>query len=157
MGYEKQVMTRKSTRQLHQKVIPGGSDSILASLFYSVMSGVLKSNPDAGITNLAQWNHLMENYLNDKRNSIPDNIADRASARGNLRKELLKHTMSWKSFCRGLRFLNTTRFKLKVEVYHHNGEIHQYETPIINLGDPIFTDVDNQKGDVDEDTETVST
>ena len=114
---------------MSQKIVSGGADSILARLFRKIIH-------DNGVTP-ERFNSLMELYLSDRRNSIPQNTKDRASARGNFRKELLKNNMSWKVFCKGLRFLNVKRFDLAVDIEQPNGKMTHHVTSI-DLGDPIF-------------------
>ena len=51
------------------------------------------------------WSSNMARYLNDPRNGCPQNNKDRSSVRGNLTKELLRPTMTWKVFKKAIRFL----------------------------------------------------
>ena len=90
----------------------GGSDSILAKMFANIIN-------DTGI-NFDKWNMLMNTYIRDPRNSIPNNDRDQSSERGNLRKELLKDKMTWKVFCKGMRLLNFPRFDLTLTLYHND-------------------------------------
>lgn len=92
----------------------GGSDSILANMFANIIN-------DTGI-NFDKWNNLMNTYIRDPRNSIPNNDRDQSSERGNLRKELLKEKMTWKVFCKGMRLLNFPRFDLTLTVYHSDAK-----------------------------------
>lgn len=96
----------------------GGSDSVLASMFQKIMH-------DLGI-NHTRWNHLMTQYVLDKNNCIPNNNKDQSSARGNLQKELLKKKMTWKVFCKGIRFLNILKFDLIIRAHHPNGKVSEH-------------------------------
>lgn len=111
----------------------GGSDSILAAMFQGIRN-------DLGI-NTIKWNDLMENYVRDPKNCIPNNIRDRASARGNLAKELLKNKMSWKVFCKSLRFFNILKFDLIIRAHHPNGKITEH-IKSISIGD--YNDVEGE-------------
>jgi hypothetical protein len=122
----KNGLIRDKAMQIGKPLKGGGSDSILADLFHRIMLGI-------GI-NSHRFDRLMESYLNDPRNAIPQNIKDRSSARGNLRKELLKSAMSWKVFCKGLRFLNIRRFHINIKLEHANGDITSHDM-VVKLAD----------------------
>lgn len=87
-----------------------------------------------------EFNRLMDMFLSDARNAIPQNIRKRSSVRGNLRRELLKPTMTWKVFCRGLKFLNAQSFVFIIELWHYNGRITLHKSLKILLDD-IPTDI----------------
>lgn len=106
----------------------GVSDSILASMFRTIMEEI-------GI-NETRWNHLMTDYVLDKNNCIPNNNKDQSSARGNLQKELLKNKMSWKVFCKGIRFLNIIKFDFIIRAHHPNGKITEH-TKTVSFGDIV--------------------
>lgn len=104
----------------------GGVDSILASLFHSILVSLN--------INGTKFNILLEQFLSDKQNGLADNIRDRSNIRGNLRKELLKPYMTWKVFCKGLRFINVQSFEIVIRLHHPNKSItehskHIYLTP----------------------------
>lgn len=113
-------------------VITGGSDSILALMFSNIIHDTKVS--------LMKWNMLMNNHINDPRNSIPNNKRDQSSERGNLQKELLTERMTWKVFCKGMRLLNYGRFKISIEIYPDDPEdeitIHEIN---VNLGSSLMS------------------
>jgi hypothetical protein len=74
----------------------------------------------------------MEDYLNDPRNKIPQNIKARTSERGNLRKELLNTRITWKSFIKGLRFLKIDRAEISVKYSDKFGD-QETVNMVINL------------------------
>ena len=94
--------------------ISGTSGVILASLFRTIMH-------EMGINN-EKFNYLMLRYLDDPRNHVPRNIRDRSTVRGNLKKQLLKTTMTWKVFCKGLMFLNIRTLDLNLILEHTDKE-----------------------------------
>lgn len=118
----------------------GGTDSVLASMFLKILY-------DLGI-NETRWNHLMTNYVMDKRNCIPANNRDQSSARGNLQKELLKRKMTWKVFCKGIRFLNITKFDFVIRAHHANGKITEH-TKSVSFGE-IMNDSQSHEDDKDK-------
>jgi hypothetical protein len=96
--------------------ISGTSGVILASLFRTIMH-------EMGINN-EKFNYLMLRYLDDPRNHIPRNIRDRSTVRGNLKKQLLKTTMTWKVFCKSLMFLNIRTLEFNLSLEHSNNDSH---------------------------------
>lgn len=115
---------REIVRPIGQEIRFGGVDSVLSALFRKIIY-------QTGI-GTARFNQLMEQFLSDKRNLIPQNIKERSSARGNLRKELLKSTMTWKVFCKGLSFLNITKFEISIRLHHANGVVTEH-SEVVNL------------------------
>jgi hypothetical protein len=123
MSFNNQM--KKNAEKYLPEINSGGTDSILASMFRSMIESL-------GINHNRQ-HHLMNMWLNDPKNGIPRNIKDQSSARGNLQKELFKTKMSWKVFCKGLRFLNIVRFELVIRAHHSGGKITEH-TKAVNLG-----------------------
>lgn len=121
------------------KVVSGGSDSILAAVFGDIKYLVAPTTD--------RWNQFMTAYLRDPKNGIAKNMKDQSSARGNLAKELLKNKMTWKVFCKGLRFLNIVSFEFVIRVKHKNGIITEHSRQI-SLASPLdMPDANpNQKG-----------
>lgn len=120
----------KKFKQLQDKTAPrqsGGTGSILHRLYRDIQHTLV-----GGYT--GKWAMLMENYLNDPRNAIDNNVHSRSSARGNLHKELQKENMSWRVFCKGMRFLNIFRFELIVRTKQANGRILEFGVAV-NLGE----------------------
>lgn len=129
-------LERNKQLQIGGEVKTASTDSILASLYQNILDICLGRS-------IQKFNHLMEDFLADVRNNIPQNIKERSSARGNLRKELLRPVMTWKVFCKGLRFLKVKRFSVIIRLYHANGSTTDHERHI-QLGD--FDDNANTQG-----------
>jgi hypothetical protein len=89
--------------------------------------------------NTSKFSSLIAEYI--EKANIPSNIKEISSTRGNIKKELLKNTISWKVFIKGLMFLNVSRFDIGVSLHHTNGKITNHYRSV-NLG----TDL----GDLDE-------
>jgi len=115
-------MSQKSLRDRVIKpgtiVQSGSMDGILASLFHSILISLN--------VNATKFNILMEQYLSDKQNHVSDNIRDRSSTRGNLRKALLKPHMTWNVFCKGLLFINVRSFEIVIRLHHSNKSITEH-------------------------------
>lgn len=119
----------------------GGSDAILAGMFRNIIH-------DTGIS-LMKWNELMNTYIKDPRNSIPTNNKEQSSERGNLQKELFKSKMTWKVFCKGMRLLNFTKFKISLDVYHLDGKISIHSAMVRLAAEPMTDQEDiDANGDV---------
>jgi hypothetical protein len=121
----------------------GPSDSVLASLFRTILM-------DLGITAI-RFEKLLDKYIIQAK--LPNNIKDASSQRGNLRKELLKTTMTWKVFIKGLMFLNVIKFDISVKLYHPNGRLTEHiKTVRLDRDMENIEDILTQEGETDEST-----
>lgn len=77
---------------------------------------------------------LMHDYLNDPRNRVPNNRKDRTSTRGNLGMALQADKMTWKVFCKGLRFLKVVKIDIAIRAYYSNGQQEIHETSMVLVG-----------------------
>jgi hypothetical protein len=109
-----------------QRVHSGGVETILSNLFTLIKQDVLKQ--------FSTWNILMIAYLLDPKNGIPRNSREQSSAKGNLDKEFAKPNMTWKVFCKAIRFLNIMKFDIIIKAHHANGSTREYIYPV-NLGE----------------------
>ena len=117
----------------------GPSDSVLASLFRTVLM-------DLGITAI-RFEKLLDRYIIQAK--LPNNVKEASSQRGNLRKELLKTTMSWKVFIKGLMFLNVIKFDITIRLYHPAGRVTEHIKTVRLDRDPELLE-DILKGEEDE-------
>lgn len=137
---DKRAYTKSKQHSFEEKINPasirsGGSASVLTKMFFTIMSNM-------GM-NETRWNHLMVNYILDKRNCIPNNTKDQSSARGNLSKELLKKKQTWKVFCKAMRFLNIQKFDFVIRAHHPNGTITESVVPV-SFGDMMQESMDDE-------------
>jgi hypothetical protein len=80
----------------------------------------------------------MEDFLSDSRNSIPQNMKERSSARGNLQKEITGNKgMSWKVFCKALRFLGIIKFDIIINVKFEGNHLEYSFKETVNLGHKV--------------------
>ncbi len=86
-----------------------------------------------------KFSALLADYVRDRRNKVPDNRRDQSSIMGNLTKELSGPDMTWKVFCKGVRFLQFTRFEICLKCYRPNGD-HVIFTP---LGVDVYDEREN--------------
>lgn len=132
MSFHKQSL-RDSTRQLGDIAQTGGIDSILAILFQRILFDLkIREN---------QFHRLMESFLMDPRNARLGDVKDRSRARGNLKKELFKNTMTWRVFVKAMRFLNIPKFELVIRLQHRNNTITEH-TILVGLDTVELTDED---------------
>lgn len=99
-----------------------GANGVLARMFRKMLY-------DLNITN-AKWGSLMYDFITDIRNGVPNNKKDQTSMRGNLTKEFSRPQMTWKVFCKALRFMQITRIELAIKAYHENGKTSVHSTEV---------------------------
>lgn len=116
-------------KDTYERKGPASTSSVLTIMFQTMAR-------DFGLWATYKWDQCMNQYVNDARNSIPRNLKDQATARGNLQKELLKEEMSWKVFCKGLRFLGVVKFQFKIIATHANGKETEH-SHTVNLGNAV--------------------
>lgn len=117
----------------------GGTDIVLANLWQKIAS----DDPVNGGMSFNRWSKWMESYLDDPRNGIKNNTKDRASARGNLTKEILKDKMTWKVFCKALRFINVIKFRITIEPQWANGTTTSFSATV-NIGPSFYKPEDDE-------------
>lgn len=126
---------------------PGsGSTSVLAKLFRQIIysTGIASPNlnsngkGDDSFVISSRWTKLMDDFLDDSRNSIPQNMKERSSARGNLQKEITGNKgMSWKVFCKALRFLGIVKFDIIINVKFEGNPVEYSFKDTVNLGHKV--------------------
>lgn len=73
---------------------------------------------------------FMTRYIQDPVNNYPQDRRSLASARGNLRKELLNKYMSWRVFCKGLAFIRVKKFTLTITATYSDGKTKQHSVAV---------------------------
>ena len=92
------------------KILTGGIGSILSRLYRTILNDI---GMEAG-----RYDALMQRYILKALQSANRN--ERAEARMGLSKELLKESMTWKTFIKGIEFLNIEKMELDL-LLHHEG------------------------------------
>lgn len=106
-----------------------GANGVLARLFRIILLN-LNVTP-------ARFGSLLQQYILDPRNGVPENKKDQTSARGNLTKEFYKPQMTWKVFLKAMRFLRIKKIVFIVELHHSGpGNKTTLHSTDVNLGDP---------------------
>lgn len=90
----------------------GGVGGILARLYRTILH-------DLGIT-ADRYDALMARYI--QKAALDQSRSEKASARASLSKELLKESMTWRTWVKGINFLAVVKFELHVKLHHANGK-----------------------------------
>lgn len=139
---------RSHTREFHNRdkyVKMPGPNGVLSRLWRNMLD-------DLGINKSGKFDQLLNAYLRDGRNGIPNNRKDITSARGNLVKELTKTQMTWKVFMKAMKFLQLTEIELTITATHANGRKTVHGTKI-ELGGPLDLQEFNTRLEQNEESE----
>lgn len=121
---------REKIVPIDKRIESGGVDSILAVLMRKIMVEI-------GTANATTFDRLLERFISNPANGVPNNVKERSSARGNLRKELLRAVMSWRVFCKAIRFNNVPRFDITITLYHRNKSVTSHTLAVNTETIPI--------------------
>lgn len=99
-----------------------GPNGVLSRLFRTILFD-LNIGP-------AKFGYLLQDYVVDTRHGVPNNRKDQTSMRGNLRKEFAKTQMTWKVFCKSLRFLQIRKMEINVKLFHYHHEPTTHSTTV---------------------------
>lgn len=99
-----------------------GPNGILARLFRTILY-----DEDVGPF---KYVDLMDSFIRENQSGIPVNRVDLTSWRGNLTKELSNDRISWKVFCKALRFLRILRVDFKITAYWRDGHVTTHTTHV---------------------------
>lgn len=86
----------------------GQATGILAKLWRGIMGQYAMDEE--------RYDRLMEMWLNNPRNGIPNDAKKRSSARGTLSKELFRDDMTWRVFLKAIRFISPLAVRIQVTV-----------------------------------------
>lgn len=87
----------------------------------------------------AVWNQLMDRYVNDPSNNIPNDRSKQTSAKGNAKREYLAPQLSWTKFCEAMRFANFQKLEIVFIATDNDGQMMKLNE-VINFDDPIEPD-----------------
>lgn len=99
-----------------------GANGVLSRLFRQMVL-------DLGI-GPSQFGSLLQDYILDARHGVPNNRKDQTSQRGNLTKEFSRPQMTWKVFCKALRFLQVLKIDIIIKAHHENGMTTIHSTAV---------------------------
>lgn len=106
-----------------------------------------------------KFSMLMDHFLNDSSNQALDTPKERFNNRGNLNKEFSNAQMSWKVFCKCMKFMQFTELRLTLEAKHHDGKTTTHKV-MVNLKDEVNGSsddplLDNEHAKVPRDQEPI--
>ena len=121
---ETDVITREEIQTaLANKTIKG----VLSRVFKVFMLAYGKAK-------IPVWNNLMEDYVKDPSNNIPDDRAKQTSAKGNIKREYLGPQLSWPKFCSAFKFAQFSKLEVVFVATDRNG-VEQFMREEINFED----------------------
>ena len=87
-----------------------------------------------------KFSNLMDHFLNSQSSQAEDDDPKvRFNNRGNLNKEFSNTQMSWKVFCKCMKFMQFTEFRITIEAKHQDGKVTVHQT-MLNLRDNDLKD-----------------
>lgn len=104
------LFLKEKAHSLNQDIPVSGVNSVLAKFYRKIIR-------ELGVTHEA-ITPMLDRMLRNRFGQQPLTLREFTSARGNLMKELMRPTMSWKVFCKGLRLLGVTAFKIELTLTH---------------------------------------
>lgn len=114
----------------------------------SVLSAILRELMlELNLRELSVWEQYVSRFVNDPINGIPN--AERGqrpamnSARGNLRKELLTDKISFRVFCKGMRFLDFQSFEFKVIAHSKSGRVYEKSKLVVLATDESADEIND--------------
>ncbi len=137
------TQNRKSLLESSDKGISSAKNP-LALLFRQILRD-LKMQP-------YRWNQLMDRFLSNPRNGIPDSSRDRASARGNLNKELFKERLTFGTLLRGLALLDPRKVRFELHCTWTNGKTTIHGVDVLTRRHTVGSDqaIDAMPDEIDE-------
>lgn len=125
-----------------------GQNGILSRLFRQMLA-------DLNVTNY-KWEAYMADFIRDVGGAGPTDRKSQTTTRGNLTKEFQKEQMTWKVFCKVLRFLQIMRFRITITAFHADGQTTEHSTEV-NFGPrtnaaAVVAHLDQPEPEDDDDT-----
>lgn len=119
-GFAVQRKEPKGARQVSRS-FTNGSRGVLARLFNFIC---LNLTDGKGFQTM-QWNTMLTDFIDRTEGHL--DAAKRLNIRSNLNKEFRLTKMTWKVFCKGLKFLQVASFNIHITAYRQDGTISECE------------------------------
>lgn len=116
------VIASRNSRRGYSN-LPGG---VLSKLFALIC---LALTDGQGFTQ-AQWNELVDQFITVYDGEEDSVKIKKLNDKSNLNKEFRLPKMTWRVFCKGLKFLKIGKFTLYITAYREDGVISNCETSI---------------------------
>lgn len=96
---------------------------------------------DVGIDPML-WNIMVERWMDDPRNNVSTNPADRSWLKGNIRKQLfMRNEYTWSGVCRGLHILGVQGFDLDIVLQHSPRKTTRHSFSVITTNEYTLDDI----------------
>lgn len=112
---------KRKSKPFGMEIRTGEVGGILSKLYRQILH-------DLGITP-DRYEALMQRYI--KRAHLGPNRNEKAAARAGLSKELLKASMTFKTWIKGIVFLAISKIKITVTLYHENGKVTDHSVTVV--------------------------
>jgi hypothetical protein len=119
-GFAVQRKEPKGSRQ-HNRAFTNGHKGVLARLFSLIC---LALTDGKGFTQM-QWNVMLNEFIERTEGHL--DTAKKLNIRSNLNKEFRLTKMTWKVFCKALRFLQVAKFTIHIQGYRQDGTVSECE------------------------------
>ena len=110
-------MSDNSDPILREQKQSSNSEGLLSTLYKKILFD-LKLDTE-------KFNALLVRYIIRAR--LPVNVMEESTARGNIRKELLGDRSTWKTFIKGLIFINVVKVDFIVRLHHADKRITEHK------------------------------
>jgi hypothetical protein len=122
---------------------PRSATGLLAKFYHDICANLGINFRRGDGQNSMTLNTLIERWLSDPVNCISQNNHDRQTSRTNIVKEITAKEMSWKTFIKGIKFINVNKFELTVTLWHKNGTQTVHSTTVVTDIEAIDNAVNN--------------
>jgi hypothetical protein len=112
------------SKRTFTRTYTNGYSGVLARLFNLICLNIT----DGKGFSQNQWNTMLSAFIDETESHL--DIDKRMNVRSNLNKEFRLSKMTWKVFCKGLKFLQVRGFTFHLIAYRTDGKIFECETPI---------------------------
>lgn len=133
------------TLDLTRQIRTGSVNSMLKRLFIEMLKAM---NVDS-----IMYENRIDQYIVNA--GLPKNMKELSSVRGNIKKELSKTAMSWKTFMKSMVFSGVKEFKLSITFENQHtsklesiSEIYIFDYKTINM--KLFGGTDREKDSMDD-------
>lgn len=158
MASNKNPLTKARENVGRKSHIENGLRSFLSNIFVEISYKI--GLTDKGSDSLMLWDKLMNIYLNTLRQAHIETTGEEPergklnSAKGNIKRQLVNPSMTWRTFCMAMYFLRVTKIDFKITVHRRNtAEVIDIDRTL-NFGKTAREVARNYEGHDDEQSST---
>jgi hypothetical protein len=119
-GFAVQRKEPKGARQA-SRAYNHGTKAVLARLFNLICLNLTEGKG----FQVPEWNQMLTDFIDRTEGHL--DAAKRLNIRSNLNKEFRLTKMTWKVFCKGLKFLQVANFTIHITAYRQDGTVSECE------------------------------